>query len=147
MCRREPNDLQAKFSGENHLKQTEKRRTISSSSFSLEDVFILEAPDTMSSKTLLRISSICALSNGSGVELSAATIFSASSSGGMGVSEPAAIPCMMSERASTGPSRTMTRRGDGPNTTKAIQRVLACHVSLGCWITGTEHVSLFGILA
>jgi hypothetical protein len=77
----------------------------------------------MSSKTLWRISSICALSKGSGVELSARRIISESSS------VPGAISCMMSDSARTGPSRAMTRRGDGPNTTKAIQRVLCAHVS------------------
>src|SRR6267142_970732 len=101
--------------------------TISSSSFSLAEVFILEAPDTMSSKTLWRISSICALSKGSGVELSAPRIISESSSGA--VAELGAISCMMSDSARTGPSRAMTRSGDGPNTTKAIQRVLYAHVS------------------
>ena len=101
----------------------------------------------MSSKPLLRISSICTLSNGSGVELSAPRIFSSKSSSGVtGAEGPGAIPCMMSDSARTGPSKAMTRRGDEPNTTKAFQRVLCAHVLQECPITGTELITLFGIL-
>jgi hypothetical protein len=61
------------------------------------------------------------------------------------VAELGAISCMMSDNARTGPSRAMTRRGDEPNTTKAIQRVLYAHVSQDPGITGTELTALFGI--